>query len=318
MIETLSYPERFLSSIPLSKGDSSDRKFLLEGKDGNAYLIRLSPLSQKEKKRQEFNLLCYLRAEGITQVPFPYEFSDTKDGCYTYQILSYAKGEAISPALSPKEQHFWGMESGKVLKKIHALPAPKGWNAEQNGTLPALRIWLTKENASLPQETKEGLVLCLQREEGRLQALSAKEQASLLHGAYTLEHLLIGEKLSVLSFSRLHFGPSLEEFFMLPSLASTHPAFAAGLLKGYFKSIPELFFQTSCFYAAVACLQANQIRERGTNPIGKDKKTAEREETTQGKNNKETAQNLSFVNRLLQEAMEKETPLWAKNLLKFM
>ncbi|MBQ3864892.1 MAG: phosphotransferase [Clostridia bacterium] len=247
-------PERFSSVLEIPLGWSEDRKYLLCGKDGDSYLLRLSPIREKEEKRKEFNLLCLLRAEDIPQVPEPFEFSDTSDGQYCYMILSFACGECAEDCLKaypPSGQYRFGLSAGRILRKIHGIPAPKGlpsWPEYFQEKID--RKLYTGKTCPVQYDHSERLFSFIEENRGLIPDVPRVTQ----HGDYHVGNMIIGQDtLSVIDFNRYSFGDPWEEFNRLPFSLRVSPAFASGQIDGYFEKdgIPDSFFPVVKLYLAV-------------------------------------------------------------------
>ncbi len=95
-LDTLHIPNRenYVSVHPIEKGWSKDIKYRLETKTGEKHLIRFSPFSLYEKKKDEFDAL-----KSITSLNFPMsrplEFGTTPDNTYVYMVFSWVEGEDL-------------------------------------------------------------------------------------------------------------------------------------------------------------------------------------------------------------------------------
>lgn len=115
---------------PLTKGWSNDIKYYVEDFKNQKFLLRISEISLHDKRLSQFKLLKEVSKLGLN-TPTPYEFGKLDDG-RIYMILSFLEGkdaEEVIPTLDEKKQYELGLEAGKILKKLHDIPAVsnKSW-----------------------------------------------------------------------------------------------------------------------------------------------------------------------------------------------
>ena len=117
---------------PINKGWSSDKKYCVTDKNGTRYLLRVSDIAQYDTKKSEFNMMKQVAALGVPMCQ-PIEFGTCKDGVYSIQSwIDGEDAEEIIPILSDTEQYVYGLEAGRILRKIHSIPAPvtqEDWEA---------------------------------------------------------------------------------------------------------------------------------------------------------------------------------------------
>ena len=114
----------FLTKEPINKGWSNDKKYCITDKNGTQYLLRVSDLAEHDKKQSEFNMIKQVSALGVPMCQ-PIEFGVCDEGVYSIQSwIDGADAEEIIPTLSDTEQYVYGLEAGRILRKIHSIPAP--------------------------------------------------------------------------------------------------------------------------------------------------------------------------------------------------
>ena len=116
----------FEKVLPLDKGYSGDKKFYILTSDGKQLLLRVSDIKEYERRKTMFEMM---KAAASLRVPMPQpiDFGTCDNGKSVYQLLTWCDGEnleAVLPTLSEKEQYAIGLESGKILRAIHSIPAP--------------------------------------------------------------------------------------------------------------------------------------------------------------------------------------------------
>lgn len=114
---------RFARVEALEKGWSRDRKFIVDLKDGQRWLLRLSPADQWERKKKEYVAMERLPQDCAALLPRPKGFGRCDAGIYT--LLSFVPGQDAEPALrglTPAQQYGLGLRAGLALRQLHALP----------------------------------------------------------------------------------------------------------------------------------------------------------------------------------------------------
>ena len=116
---------QFISKEPISRGFSRDKKYCAVAADGKKYLLRISPKDSYDAKKHEFEMMQKAAEQGIPMC-MPIEFGECEEGVYT--VLTWIEGlsaEEILPTVCKKEAYALGLEAGRILKKLHTIPAPE-------------------------------------------------------------------------------------------------------------------------------------------------------------------------------------------------
>lgn len=114
----------FFSKEPINKGWSSDKKFCVTDENGTQYLLRVSDIAQYDTKQSEFNMMKQVASLGVPMCQ-PIEFGTCEDGVYSIQSwIDGDDAEDVISSYSDAEQYVYGLESGRILRKIHSIPAP--------------------------------------------------------------------------------------------------------------------------------------------------------------------------------------------------
>jgi aminoglycoside phosphotransferase (APT) family kinase protein len=242
--------EDFIKIEPINKGWSNDKKYYIETVNAEKLLLRISDISEYDKKKAEFEAVKLVEKQGIPMTQ-PIEFGVCNDGKSTYSLLSWAEGEdaeAAIPKLSQKEQYELGIKAGELLKKIHSIPAPEGQEP-----------WGQRFNKKVDYKI-EKYKECDLKFFGDKKVLNYIEQNRHLlenrpqcfqHGDYHLGNMVVGSngKLSVIDFNRFDYGDPWEEFNRIVWCAENSKYFATGRINGYFANdVPEEFFRLLALY----------------------------------------------------------------------
>ncbi|MCR5262670.1 MAG: phosphotransferase, partial [Clostridiales bacterium] len=113
-----------INKEPILKGWSDDKKYCVTDEKGTRFLLRISDISQYDAKRSEFMMMRRVASLGVPMC-LPIEFGICGEGVYSIQ--SWIDGETaedLIPLLTDKEQYDYSLEAGRILIRIHSIPAP--------------------------------------------------------------------------------------------------------------------------------------------------------------------------------------------------
>lgn len=246
----MSVYEEIVSRKPVEKGWSGDKKYCATAKNGKKYLLRIT----SQERAHRFHL-CYLRMQDVAslEIPMclPIEFGKSEEGVYA--IHSWVDGvdaEAYIPTLSKEKQYRYGLDAGRILRKLHSLPAPldaPDWEDRFNAKID--RKLQMYENCLLKYENGEPFIYYI---ENNRHLLKDRPQ-SYQHGDYHIGNMMIDKDgvLTIIDFDRDDFGDPWEEFNRIVWCAQAAPAFASGMVDGYFDGeIPIEFWRLLALYIA--------------------------------------------------------------------
>ena len=240
----------------IDKGWSGDKKYSVKTKSGEKYLLRISPLEKQERRKREFTKMREVAAIGIPMAK-PIEIGICDEGVYT--IESFIEGfdaEEYICKLSSEQQYNFGLDAGRILAKIHTIPAP-----------PNITSWETRFNAKIDRKIAMYLNCELQYDNGQLFLDYVRENRNLLtdrpqtyqHGDYHIGNMMIDKNnvLNVIDFDRDDFGDPWEEFNRIVWCAGVAPAFASGMVDGYFDcNVPLEFWKLLSLYICTNTLSS--------------------------------------------------------------
>lgn len=240
----------FTKSEPLEKGWSVDKKYCVTGKDGKKYLLRISPIEQYDRKKAMFEMTKWVAALGVPMC-VPVEFGVNDEGVYVIQSwIEGVDAEEVIPDLTLREQYAYGLEAGRILKVIHSIPAP-----------PGIEDWESRFGRKIDRKVKAYLDCPVKFEGARfMEDYINRNRHTLLkdrpqcyqHGDYHIGNMMIsGGKLYIIDFDRDDFGDPWEEFNRIVWCAQKSPAFASGMVDGYFDgNVPYRFWQSLALYVS--------------------------------------------------------------------
>ena len=244
----MSIYESVISRELIEKGWSGDRKYCAVTERGERYLLRISSSYRIERKSHEFFRMRQVAALGIPMC-LPVEFGTCEEGVYSLQgwIDGVDAGDCIM-GLLPEEQYAYGLDAGRFLAKIHELPAPDD-----------LPLWETRFNQKIDRKIKMYQDCARKYDRGDLfldyleknRHLLCGRPQSYQHGDYHIGNMMIDYdgNLNIIDFDRDDYGDPWEEFNRIVWSAEAAPAFASGMVDGYFDGeVPMEFWQLLALY----------------------------------------------------------------------
>ncbi len=240
----------FTSKTPIDKGWSGDRKYRVTDTDGHAYLYRVSDASKYGRKSAEFEMMKRVFALGVPMCE-PIELGMCEDGVYSLQgWIDGEDAEATISRYTDAEQYAYGLDSGRILKKIHSIPAPD-----------TQEPWAIRFNRKMDRKIKLYEECPLKYEDGQAfidfmnanRYLLKNRPQSYQHGDYHIGNMMIGKdgKLYIIDFDRDDYGDPWEEFNRIVWCVAVSPRFASGMVDGYFDGdVPLEFWRLLALYIA--------------------------------------------------------------------
>ncbi len=238
----------FVKKEPINKGWSKDKKYRVTDGDGTRYLLRISDRTQYDAKQSEFNRMKKVASLGVPMC-LPLEFGTCEEGVYSIQSwIDGIDAEEAIPTLSDTEQYVYGLEAGRILRKIHSIPAP---DTQED--------WESRFNRKMDYKINKYKECPIQYENGQSFIDYINENRHLLknrpqvyqHGDYHIGNMMIGKdgKLYIIDFNRNDYGDPWEEFNRIVWCAQKSPLFASGMVNGYFdNNLPMEFWKLLALY----------------------------------------------------------------------
>lgn len=239
---------KFVTKEPINKGWSKDKKYCVTDENGIRYLLRVSDTSEHDTKRSEFDMMKQVSALGVPMC-LPIEFGTCEDGVYSLQSwIDGEDAEEVISRYSDTEQYVYGLEAGRILRKIHSIPAPS-----------TQEDWEIRFNRKMDYKIKKYTECPLKYDNGQAFIDFIGENRHLLknrpqvyqHGDYHIGNMMIDRdgKLNIIDFNRNDFGDPWEEFNRIVWCAQKAPLFASGMVNGYFENaVPLEFWKLLALY----------------------------------------------------------------------
>lgn len=231
----------FIKSIPITKGWSEDKKYCVTKQDGMNYLLRVSPIQLFDRRKSMFELMKRADQLGIPMCR-PIDFGICEEGVYSLQSwIDGQDAEDMIRSFSDKEVYQYGLEAGRILQKIHTIPAPDTQEAWENRFNRKMDVKIKQyQECPLKFDGGEQLVDYINQNRYLLQGRPQCFQ----HGDYHIGNMMIDQngKLIIIDFDRFDFGDPWEEFNRIVWCAQASPVFASGMIDGYFSGNPPMDF----------------------------------------------------------------------------
>lgn len=238
----------YIEVIEINKGWSGDKKYRVTAKEGHKYLLRISPSDQYERKKIEFENMQKVWLLGIPMCA-PIEFGTCEEGVYSLQgWIDGVDAEEVISNFSDEKIYEYGLEAGRIFKKIHSIPAPengKDWEGFFNRKI---NRKIEQYNACpLKYENGEAFIEYIEANRHLLKDRPRTYQ----HGDYHIGNFMIGRdgQIYVIDFNRADYGDPWEEFNRIVWCVKASPLFASGMVDGYFDGdVPLDFWKLLALY----------------------------------------------------------------------
>jgi aminoglycoside phosphotransferase (APT) family kinase protein len=179
----------------------------------------------------------------------PVEFGICPEGVYAIQ--SWIEGmdaENSIMSMDADTQYRYGWDAGRILEKIHSIPAPvdvPDWAIRFNAKID--RKIAMYESCELKYENGGAFLEYLAQNRHLLTGRPQTYQ----HGDYHIGNMMIDShgNLMIIDFEKQDMGDPWEEFNRIVWSAQAAPAFASGMVDGYFGgNVPMDFWKLLALY----------------------------------------------------------------------
>lgn len=233
---------------PILEGWSIDKKYCITDENGERYLLRISDVKQHDAKQSEFVMMQRVASLGVPMC-LPIEFGICDEGVYSIQSwIDGEDAESLIPFLPSRKQYAYGLEAGRILRRIHSIPAPvsqEDWAVRFNRKMDTK----IRKYEECPIKYPKGQAFIDYINANRL-LLNGRPQ-TYQHGDYHIGNMMIDRngKLNIIDFNRNDYGDPWEEFNRIVWCAQKSPRFASGMVDGYFDGdVPMAFWKLLALY----------------------------------------------------------------------
>lgn len=232
--------DNIIERIPVDKGWSGDRKYCAVTASGEKYLLRISPMERLEQRKELFRLQKEAEKTGVRMCA-AVEMGLCDEGVYLLQTwVDGQDAEEVIPHLTEEKQYEMGLDAGKMLQKLHQIPAPADqmdWEARFNAKMD--RKIAMYRACPIQYAGAEHFVRYI---ESHRHLLKGRAQ-SFQHGDYHIGNMMVENgRVVIIDFDRFDFGDPWEEFNRIVWCAQKAPVFACGMVDGYFDGPPPRAF----------------------------------------------------------------------------
>ncbi|MCL2774706.1 MAG: phosphotransferase [Oscillospiraceae bacterium] len=252
--------DTIIKSEPITKGWSSDKKYCVETSNGQRMLLRVSDITEFDRKKVEYGMMERVYGFGVlTSEPIEFGLCNNGENCYSLSgWLDGKNAEEVLPFMSETEQYVFGLKAGEILREIHTLSAPENAEPWCDWFYRKVQGRIDFYNAnSIKSENADIIVRYLQKNkrllDGRPQAFN--------HGDFNKSNLMVTPdgQIGVIDFNCYNkdHGDPWWEFDPTNWGNEANKHYCTGLIKGYFTGEPpQEFFNLFSYYLAYDALAA--------------------------------------------------------------
>jgi len=233
----------------IERGWSEDEKYLLEAGQ-EKLLLKLTDINYYDQKFSEFEIFNKLEQAKIPSNK-PIGFGICDSGEKVWMALTWVDGVDLRDQLlnfSKSAQYDFGLEAGRILRKIHALEIPEpveSWEVRFNKKID--RKLLAYEDCDLKIRGGDAFISYLAKN----RHLLAERPQCFHHGDFHEGNLILtaDNKVVPIDFNRFDYGDPWEEFNRIVFSKDISPEFASGQVDGYFNGVvPDAFWKLLALY----------------------------------------------------------------------
>lgn len=242
--------DKWINIIPLNKGWSNDKKFIVTDNNFQKYLLRISSIELFEKKKNQFKLLEKVsKLDILSSKPISFGKLNNNE---IYMIMTYIEGEDAEEYIKKVtdiEAYNLGVKAGRILKELHKIEVPYeeiNWNNKYQEKMQK-KFKIAKE---CPRKIKD-LDLLIDYIQKNLDLVKNRPQL-FTHGDYHVGNLIVNnDEIGVIDFDKSQTADPYDDFKPFCWNVFISEYFETGLINGYFDNqIPQDFFPILALYAA--------------------------------------------------------------------
>lgn len=241
---------------PIHLGWSKDKKYYIEDRQNHRLLLRTADINVLEEKKKEFAFIQKLNAYSF-EMSQAIAMGTCNGGQTVYLLLSWVDGVSLESSLKKlpeSEQYALGLQAGKILKEIHAIPVDVQDLPLTDRKQYKLEQLARYEKSNIRVENDSAAIDYVYQNIHRLNPLPPVYN----HGDFHAGNLIYtpGGQVGVIDFNRFSCGDRYEDFYKIPIFdAETSIPFSIGEIDGYFDGRPtEEFWSVLAVYVAHAAL----------------------------------------------------------------
>lgn len=256
------FGKTFTKIEPITKGWSGDKKYYVETADNERLILRIFEISEYDRKKIEYDALCKTAALEL-YVPQPKGFGVFNDSTRVYYLVTWLDGEdaaSVMATMTETERYALGLKAGKLLRKLHTLPAPT--EAEP---------WHIRFGRKIDERLSSYRENNVQSENGERAIKYLTDNAYLLknrtqtfnHGDFNTTNIIVSPtgEVGAIDFNAFFmtegphalsdYGDPLWEMICISYMETPDPHYYTGLWNGYTGGKPDdTFFKITAYYFA--------------------------------------------------------------------
>ena len=251
--------DTFVKIEPVNKGLSNDKKYYIETADSRKLLLRVSEISEHERKRAEYERMQRMDAAGVP-LPHPVEFGICNNGKNVYQLTAWCDGENLETTLltlPETEQYILGLKAGEILRKIHSVHVSRTDISKED--------WNERYSSFIDESIRsihdcgvqiDGAELIINYYNNNRYLLKTRPQC-YIHGDYHAGNMMLSpeQELAVIDWE-IHLYNSYGDPWKEISMQET-PHFSTGMIRGYFGGEPpEDYWRVLAFYTSIGAISS--------------------------------------------------------------
>ncbi|KAA0550062.1 aminoglycoside phosphotransferase family protein [Bacillus sp. BGMRC 2118] len=236
------------------KGYSNDEKYKVSLMDGSNLLVRMSSPETYKRKKEEFYILKTVYQLGVNcSKPLHLHVLPNGSICMVLGFIEGVDGEEFLREHSTDSQYKMGIEAGKQLKAMHAIPAPIHYqNWYEQKWKKHMSYYEAYKCCGFVFEQAEDIQRFI---EGNIHLLKQRP-STFQHDDFHPGNLIFNEDGygGVIDFNRYDWGDPYHDFYKI-GLFTTHVSipFAVGQIHGYFNNIvPDEFWKIYTVYMGMS------------------------------------------------------------------
>lgn len=252
LLEDIPQYSSWVKIEPIVKGWSLDKKYYIENDIGEKMLLRISDISEYPSKHQEYEYIKSLAKLEIN-MPFPLDIGVCANNTHMYSLFTWLEGddvESVLPKQSITTQYEHGINAGKMLRKIHSIPAPlnqQDWEKRFNNKIQHKFVKYAECGIKFDHDYE--FINFINENRSYL----ANRPQVLHHGDFHTGNLIVSQEgiIGIIDFNRMDYGDPWEEFNRCVFSWRVSVPFTIGQIHGYFDNdVPDLFFRLMALYVA--------------------------------------------------------------------
>lgn len=239
----------------ISKGYSMENKYLVTTDDNEKILLRIIPIEQYARKREEFDVIKNLYFSEV-KVPKPITFGQCEDFHICYYVLSYIEGADAAESLvdcSADEQYEIGLQAGRDLHTMHKFQAPKELGTWYERAIRKHRNYVAAyKDIGITLRHADRILEFIVQNEGYIRNRPNRFQ----HDDFHVGNIIVNNRTyaGTIDFNRFDWGDPVHDFLKVGFFSSeVSVPFCVGQLHGYFndEAIPDWFWRLYSIYVAM-------------------------------------------------------------------